>query len=159
MRFPFSDEHVRSEPSCPILMTVRPFPPLGVRTVTSEYRCRQWPRGCLVACDVISDTTERPRPRGDFAAAARSTPTDSAIPVAMSLTSGTLSGQAHTHRSITSAWDVTVMVSPQPCISGAAVCIPTTLAPAQYVGPGLPDAKATMPWHLGARDRARPSPV
>ncbi len=56
------------------------------------------------------------------------------MPVAMSLTAGTLSGQTHTLRSITSPWEISVMFNPAPSISGAAVCMPTILAPAQCTG-------------------------
>src|SRR5260370_27908904 len=66
-------------------------------------------------------------------------PTESTMPVAMSLTAGTLSGHTHTLRSITSPWEISVMFNPQPSTSGAAVCMPTTLAPAQYTCTGGPE--------------------
>ena len=134
---------------------------LHPRGVATSAGCphRKSPRECLLLCDVISVTTERPSPRGDFSAAARRTSIDSAMPVAMSSTPGTLSGQTLTHRSITSAWEVTVIVNPQPSTSGSAVYMPMTLAPAQYAFAGFPDTKETVPWQLGDRHRARPKPL
>ena len=79
--------------------------------------------------------------------------------VAMSLTAGTLSGHTHTLRSITSPWEISVMFNPQPSTSGAAVCMPTTLAPAQYTGTGGPEIVEAMPWQIGVNRCDRPSPV
>ena len=51
------------------------------------------------------------------------------------------------------------MFNPQPSTSGAAVCMPTTLAPAQYTGTGGPEIVEAMPWQIGVNRCDRPSPV
>ena len=43
------------------------------------------------------------------------------------------------------------MVNPQPACSGATMCIPTTLAPAQYAVTGFAAIYETLPWQVGAR--------